>query len=150
MPDSYLDDRIKNISNNVEKTKKFLEEYKGNYIVAKTCDKVAGILAYSVCCDDNYSDYGHLDALYVLKNYQGLGIGKELFKKAILGLKDLGYNKMKLECMTGNSTLNFYKKYLGNVVDNIDYPIKNVGFVKADIIVFDDLDETLRLVNKKR
>ena len=39
-----------------------------------------------------------------------MGIGKELFKIAVEGLIKMGYKKMMLECMTGNDTLNFYKK----------------------------------------
>lgn len=144
LPDDYLDGRVDNISNNVSNIKKFLEDYDGIYMVAKDKEKVVGILAYNA--NDN-DEYGHLDALYVLKDYQGLGIGKELFKQAVVGLKRLGYNKMKLECMTGNSTLSFYKKYLGNVVSIIDYKINGVGFVKADVIVFDNLDEVIKILN---
>ena len=47
---------------------------------------------------------------------------------------------MQLECMEGNDTINFYKKYDGIVESQIDFPIKNVGIVKADIVLFEDLE----------
>lgn len=147
LPDEYLDERIKNVPNKIDSTKSFLTNYLGDYIVAKDGDDVIGILSYTVCNDEKYIDYGYLEAIYVLKKYQGYGIGKELFRKAIIGIKSKGYNKMKLECMVGNPTLGFYKKYLGNVVDTILYHINGVGSVKAYVLVFEDLDEVIKKLN---
>ena len=146
LPDKYLDNRIKNIPNKAEGTKNFLNEFKGKYIVAKDDSKVVGILAFGPAQDEQYKDYGHIGAMYVLKDYQGLGIGKELFKRAVTGLKSMGYFKIQLECMTGNDTINFYKKYNGKIVSQIDYPIRTVGTVKADIVLFEDIDEVISLL----
>ena len=152
LPDDYLNNRINNISNKVEGTKKFLKEFKGTYIVAKDDSKVVGILAFGPAQEEQYKDYGHIEAIYVLKDYQGLGIGKELFKRAVTGLKEMGYSKLQLECMTGNDTINFYKKYTSEIVSQIDYPIKAVGTVKADIVLFKNIDEVISLLSdiKKR
>lgn len=59
----------------------------------------------------------------------------------------MGYNKMKLECMSGNNTINFYKKYGGVVSSQIDYNIKNNGMVKVDIVLFENLDNVLSLLS---
>lgn len=153
LPDDYLNNRITNIPNKTETTKEFLRTYNGTYIVAKDKGKVVGILAFSPAQEEKYQEYGHLEALYVLKQYQGLGIGKELFKKAVVGLKDMGYSKMQLECMCGNNSLNFYQKYSGIVKSQIDYPINHIGTVKADIVLFENLDEVFSLLSdnfKKR
>ena len=146
LPDDYLDDRIKNVKESAIKTKDFVKNYPGEYIVAKDGDNVIGILAYRKSDDDEYKEYGYLEALYVLKKYQGYGIGKELFQKAVIGLKNMGYNKMYLECMTGNNTINFYKKYLGFTHKNSNYSIDKVGKVKVDIIIFDDLDKVINII----
>lgn len=149
LPDEYLDNRIININNKVERTKEFIRTYNGKYIVAKDKDKVIGILAISTPQEEKYKEYGHLEAIYVLKEYHGYGIGKELFKIAVNELKKMGFNKMQLECMEGNDTINFYKKYDGIVESQIDFPIKNVGIVKADIVLFEDLDKVNNLLNQK-
>lgn len=149
LPDEYLDYRVNNVENRIEKTKEFLKNYTGKYIVAKNNDKVIGILCFSDSLDEEYKEYGYLEALYVLKKYQGYGIGKELFKIAVIGLKEMGYSKMKLECMSGNDTINFYKKYSGTIKSQIDYPINHVGTVKADIVLFEDLDNVLELIKEK-
>ena len=66
----------------------------------------------------------------------------ELFKIAIKGLIDMGYNKMYLECLQGNDTINFYKKYGGKVINTVDFPIKDFT-VKADIVEFIDIKELI-------
>lgn len=144
LPDEYLDNRIKNIEESSERTKKFLTNFDGEYIVAKDKDSVIGILAYNV-----KDDIGHIEAIYVLKDYQGYGIGKQLFKIAVKDFVEQNINEMDLACMTGNPTLSFYQKYKGYIVEQIDYPINGVGTVKADIIKFDNLTEILELLNKK-
>lgn len=140
LPKSYLEDRINNINSSVEKTKSFIRNHP-DYLVALVDDKIAGICEYEKSSDNKMLDYGRIGALYVLKKYQGYGIGKELFKRAVNGLINIGYNKMYLECMSGNNTINFYRKYDGKIKETIDFPISNVGNVKADIVIYNDLNE---------
>ena len=138
VPDEYLDYRINDIDNRVESTGEFIENYSGKYMVVKVDDLVVGMCAFRV--DDN-RDSGHLDAMYLLNEYHGYGIGKELFKSAIDWFVDKGLNTMTLECMCGNDTINFYKKYGGEITSTIDYPIKGAGVVKADIVRFENIDK---------
>ena len=65
-------------------------------------------------------------------------------------LKNMGYQKIELECMSENDTINFYKNYTGNISSQIDYPIPGVGTVKADIVLFEIIDEILEFLNNKR
>lgn len=150
LPKKYLEDRINNIDSRVEKTKYFIKNHP-NYLVAIDDDKVIGICEYEKSDDEKRLGYGKVGALYVLEKYQGYGIGKELFKKAINGLIGMGYNKMYLECMSGNDTINFYTKYDGIIEETIDFPISRVGNVKADIVVYNDLKDLYeKLCSSKR
>ena len=49
--------------------------------------------------------------------------------------------------MVGNNTLNFYKKYLGKVSETILYPINESISVKADVVLFEDLNMVLKVIN---
>ena len=60
LPDEYLDNRIININNKVERRKEFIRTYNGKYIGAKDKDKVIGILAISTPQEEKYKEYGHL------------------------------------------------------------------------------------------
>lgn len=62
----------------------------------------------------------------------------------------MGYSKILVECMTGNKTISFYQKYTGYIVSQIDHAIKDLGNVKADIVLFEDIDEILSLLKNKR
>ena len=141
LPQEYLDNRVNNIEVATEKTKNYLSTYTGGYYVAKDNDKVIGIVAF-----ENKDEIGYLGALYLLKQYHGHGIGKHLFTIAVDDLMNIGCTKMELECMEGNNTLEFYKRFGGGVTHQIDFPIKGVGTVKADVLIFDDLYKVKELL----
>lgn len=150
MPDDYLDERINNFKEKSLKTKAFLEKLAeegqlDNYLVCEVDSKIVGICHYYKSSNEKYPDSGVLGALYLLKDYQNFGIGRELFFKAIDGLISMGVNSMYLECLTGNRTIGFYEKYGGKIVENIDYPISDFK-VKADIVFYDDLENTKKLI----
>lgn len=150
MPDEYLDDRINNYEERSLRTKKYLEQLEDDnnldkYLVCEVDGKIVGICQYMKSQNDNYADSGLLGALYVLKKYQGLGIGKELFWLAIKGILEMGHSTMYLECLTGNDAINFYLKYDGQIIENVDYPISDFS-VKADIVYYGDLRKTKRLI----
>lgn len=146
MPKEYLANRIATIKDKVSRAEKYLSET-DNYYVAEKDNQVVGIMQFSISQDERFNNYGKLNAIYLLKKYQGLGIGKELFKIAVNGLINLGYNKMYLECITNNPTMGFYEYYYGNAIEVIDYPIRDFS-VKANIVVFDDLSKTMQKLNR--
>lgn len=152
MPDDYLDDRINNFYERSLNTKKYLEKLENDgdldkYLVCEVDGKIIGICQYLKSQNEKYPNSGLLGALYVLKKYQKLGIGKELFRLATIGLIDLGYNSIYLECLTGNKAINFYTKYSGVLKENIDYPISNFT-VKADIVFYEDINKLKELLEK--
>ncbi|KAA0561246.1 N-acetyltransferase family protein [Rossellomorea aquimaris] len=51
---------------------------------------------------------GELYAIYLLEEYQGKGIGKELFGIAATGLKKRGYNSMWIWVLKENPSKHFY------------------------------------------
>ena len=109
--------------------------------------RVIGILHYKPNQNEKYKDYGYLESIYILTEYHGQGLGKQLFKKAIEGLIAMGYNDMYLECIVGNPTMEFYKKYTGYVIDEIDFPIADFS-VKAHIVLFNDLKKILAMLDE--
>ena len=150
VPEDYLDYKTAHYEDKVEREKELINDINNNYYVARVDNKTVGYVLYGKTNNEKYKDYGYVGALYLLNEYQGYGIGKQLFKIALEGLKEMGYSKMMLECMAGNNTINFYKKYLGEVVDEIDYPLNDGKIiVKADIMLF-DIDKSLEVMYKTR
>lgn len=146
MPIEYLTYRVEHIEERVPKVEKRLEETTTYHVLTEN-DKTIGILHYRPNQNEKYKDYGYLEAIYVLTEYHGKGLGKVLFKKAIEGLIEMGYNDMYLECIVGNPTMEFYKKYTGYVIEEIDFPIADFS-VKAHVVLFNNLKKILTMLEE--
>ena len=135
MPEELIDARIKNIEFSEEKIKERIKE-DGNYIVVKKGNTVVGFVRYGKCDIKDYEEYGEIKALYLLEGFQGNGLGRELFQRAREELNNIGYKKMRINCLKGNPTLNFYiymgGKHIGEFENNIS------GYnITEDIIIYD-------------
>lgn len=145
----YLNDKItkERLEYSTNKTRTLVEST-DKYFVATVDDKVVGFVYYEKSSEEKYKEYGYLEAIYLSEEYKGLGIGKMLFSVAVNGLKNMGYNKFYLHCLTGNKTLGFYEKYTGEVIDTIKYPLRDFD-VDADVVLFNDIDEIISMLNSK-
>ena len=149
VPSYFLDYKLEHIEDKVDEQKQFITDGKNDYYIAEADGKNVGFVCFGECDSDDYKGYGYVLALYLLKDYQGFGIGKNLFKIALEGLKEKGFTKLILECMSGNKTISFYEKYNGKIVDTINYPlIEGKLSVKAEVITF-DIDKALQVLNNK-
>jgi len=54
---------------------------------------------------------GDLTSIYLLEEYQGKGIGKQLMKQLFLQFQKWGYNRVFVEVLEGNKTCYFYEYY---------------------------------------
>ena len=78
----------------------------------------------------------HLQKLYVLPDYQGMHLGKQLFNQAIKAIKELhpAPCQMRLNVNRDNKALAFYEKMGMTKVDEGDFPIGN-GYYMNDYIM---------------
>ena len=78
----------------------------------------------------------HLQKIYVLPSFQGMGLGKLLFEQAIRAIKELHPSpcQMRLNVNRQNKALTFYQKMGMKKVDEGDFPIGN-GFYMNDFIM---------------
>ena len=115
IPDEILENNIKSIEERIPKSANSIRT-KNNVYVAQIDDKVVGIMGYGKSRNEEYNNSGEIYYMYVLKEYQGLGLGKKLFMTGIKELIDQGYDSMVLNVLEGNKTINFYEKYNGKKV----------------------------------
>lgn len=82
-----------------------------------------------------YKDYKQdVGLLYLLKEYQRKGIGRELFNIAYEKIKEKGYNSFFISCNKYNIPAQIFYKKMGGVVDfidddNIDKSLPQVKFI---------------------
>ena len=68
-----------------------------------------------------YKEYNQeIGLLYLLKEYQKNGIGKELFNIAVNKIKNNGYNEFFVCCNKYNTNAQKFYRKMGGVVDDID------------------------------
>lgn len=139
---ALIEKRISGILFRTEKLKEALSR-KNNFIVAVDEDTVVGYVTYGHSRNVEYQTSGEIGALYLLREYQGKGIGKTLFTMAVSKLMDEGYHSMILNCLQGNSTLSFYEKMGGNIVSSQTEVINGHTVINEDVIYYDDLEKIL-------
>ena len=98
----------RNLKNNLQdSSKRFLLKVDNQYV---------GILRIRKTKYKEYSNYGELGALYLVDSAKKKGFGKILFEKAKEELKQMGYQKMIIGCLSKNPANEFYKHLGGKLL----------------------------------
>ena len=126
----YSDDVIDNFDYEKHKNKflKLIDNPDINFYVVESDNKLIGYMTYGLPTRP-FRDYEQeIGLLYLLKEYQRNGIGRELFNIAFNGIKEKGYKEFFISCNKYNvNAQEFYKKMGGEVIyideDNIDKSI---------------------------
>lgn len=139
IPEKILKARVDSINERAEKTREFIETGK-NYLVIESLEtkEIIWMLIYWPSRNGAYPNSGEIIAIYVLPQYQKIGLGKKLFLAWISELINLWYSNMIINVLRWNNTINFYKKYGWEVVwERFDTFGKIT--LHEDIIYFDNL-----------
>ena len=92
-----------------------MEKYHKEYYSKKTLHKLfkdkigfVGVsgditVGYLIALEKSEINQFYINSLYILPEFQGIGIGKQLLKIATQKAKLLGYNKIWLDVMAGNT-----------------------------------------------
>ena len=113
-----------------DSSRRFLLKYNNEYV---------GVLRVRKTKYDNYSQCGELGALYLLDSVKGKGFGKVLFNKAINELKNMGYNKMIIGCLSENPSNDFYKHMGGEFVDTNPLTLPNGQELMENLYYYNEI-----------
>ena len=142
MPDAMLDRRIADIEKSVDMIRNDIIRH-NNYFVAEVENTIIAFTAIcSPCRNPDYSDSGEIGALYCLKGFSRKGIGKALFLTAVQELVNKGHRTMLIDCLKGNSALDFYQHMGGRVVEEKE--VQRIDHSRTEVLVFyDDIEKLL-------
>ena len=115
MPDSVLAGRVDTVPANAQRIKGLIENGKSNYAVAVCDGTVIGFVNWGKSRNEDFTG-GEINAFYLLKGFNGKGIGRKLFDYAVAQLKKDGHKTMIVNCLVGNPSLEIYKHMGGKVV----------------------------------
>ncbi|QKE75677.1 GNAT family N-acetyltransferase [Arthrobacter citreus] len=110
MPDAFLqklsyDQRIGSWTKNITKERHYVfvaENGNGEIIGFADCGKRE---------ENQVDDSGDLTSIYLLEEYQGTGIGKQLMEQLFNQFEKLGFNRVFVEVLEDNKTRFFYEYY---------------------------------------
>ena len=145
MPEKLLQTRIDTIEERAIKVRDSILEGK-KYLVIENIDtkNIVWMSIYWNSRNDKYPDSWEIYAIYVLKDYQKLWLGKKLFFAGIECLIEKWYNDMIINVLDWNPTINFYKKYGGVVVWEWTFQAgKNL--MKEKIMFFENIADILKM-----
>lgn len=151
IPNFLIENRIKNINERIEKMREIIKENWMHLVVEDTeTRKIVWVLSYCPSRNQDYPNLWEIMAIYILKEYQKLWLGKKLFFAWINELIKLWYNDMILNVLKWNDTINFYKKYGGVVVwERFDEIGEKKIKIYEDIIYFKDIESLYLTYNSK-
>ena len=116
----YPDDKLDNydVDKNTEKFKNVILNEDIDLYVVIVKDEIVGYMSCGVPFR-SYEDYEQeIGLLYLLEEYRGLGIGKDLFQLAYELIKNKGYDRFFVSCNKYNiSAINFYLAMGGRIVE---------------------------------
>ena len=134
VPQSELDELENTEELRIKNSYENFDENDNNQFVLEIDNEIVGFVNIGKTEDKEFENCGEIFALYIIGKFKGQGYGKKLFEKAVLELKKLGFNKMLISCLKGNSTNEFYKHMGGIYIKDGIYKRLNL---KENVYYFD-------------
>ncbi|ATP41027.1 GNAT family N-acetyltransferase [Solibacillus sp. R5-41] len=96
----------------------------GVFVAENKEGEIVGFSSGGIERSGNYKGFeGELYAIYILKEYQGNGIGKALVKPIIKEITELGLNSMLVLVLEDNISRLFYESLGGKKIDTVEVEI---------------------------
>ena len=105
----------------VEKCQELARRWPDNVTVAELDGKIVGFTGYGPCRDPGCESWGEVFSIYILREYQGMGIGRKLMDAALEKLAS--FDTIAIWVLQGNDhAFGFYQHY-GFEFDGTTAPI---------------------------
>jgi len=117
LPDTYLSQlSVKNKVINWNWTFKNLKRDEVTFVAINHEEQIVGFCNSGKNRDTDFEYDGEIYAIYLLEEYQGCGIGKQLIKTLIDTFTLKGYSSIIVWVLEGNPSEEFYKKLGGQLI----------------------------------
>lgn len=118
-PQALFDGTLGEVKPTIEKIKRLIEPLleKGSYyLIATENEKLLGWILVGAG-NDQFTDKrnGFIYELFVIKEFRGNGVSKQLMKTAFDHLRKDGYSEVRLSAFAGNPAIKLYEKMGFNI-----------------------------------
>ena len=109
---------------------------KGNYafVAENNEDKIVGFADCGKRENNHTVNSGDLTSLYLLEEYQGQGVGKQLLKQLFFQCEELGFNKVFVEVLQDNKTRYFYEYYGAHLLKS---EMITIGGAELNLLIYE-------------
>lgn len=143
MPKSVFDKKDAGIEESVKKFKKQLQNNEIFGYVAIVDSKIVGVaIARNLTTYEHYKSLGFADlqVLYILPEYQGIGLGSTFFKLVSNEFKNAGITKMLICALEKNANARVvYEKWGGELDETYKKDYETCGETFVDVFYLFDL-----------
>ena len=112
--DDFLDGLYNNEDDRIKNSYDKFDENDNHQFVLEVDKKIVGWM--NVGDSEEGEEYGEIHAIYILSEYKGFGYGRKLVEEGINEIKSMGFKKMIIGCLDGNSSNEFYKHIGGKFI----------------------------------
>ena len=106
------------------------------FIAVSDDQKIVGVISYGPSRKSTYKNFGEIYSLYVLPDWQGLGIGQQLFEKALAQLK-MDFENIYLLVLKNNiPAQKFYQHHDFVKTDNIFEDKSKLGNIEEVMYIY--------------
>ena len=81
------------------------------YVAENNEGKIVGFISGGKRETNKVEDSGDLTAIYILENFQRMGIGKKLIKELFFKFEELGFKTIFVEVLEDNKSRYFYEAF---------------------------------------
>lgn len=118
-------------------------------IVAEINSQIVGYAAAQHPPGNNIENASHLTSIYILKEHQGNGIGKQLLYEMFTYFNRQNISSVYVEILKENATTCFYEKFGAKFVRDFDIQIGGRA-LKESLYLWPSVKETLHLLSNER
>jgi GNAT superfamily N-acetyltransferase len=131
LPEDYLATMPLTFKNRMKSWNQLIDKQpqgRGIWVAENDRHGIVGFSTVELARDEKFKDLGELGAIYLLKHYQGAGVGFSLLRAAFSFLRTAGFTKAYCWVLKDNPTISFYEKSGGKIAD--DVKVDKIGQVE--------------------
>ena len=98
------------------------------YVMQENSGAIGGFVAVGPERGELEDYDGELYAIYLLRQYQGMGYGRRLFEEGVSALREEGFRSMVLWVLEDNASRGFYEHLGGSVVARKMLPVSGAPY----------------------
>ncbi|TKC15313.1 GNAT family N-acetyltransferase [Robertmurraya kyonggiensis] len=115
----------------------------GVYVAETESGEIVGFSSGGKERSGKYTGFvGEIYAIYILKEYQGQGIGRELVKPIAVELKEMGFNSMLVLVLRDNPSRHFYEALGAKYIEEVEVEIGGKWLPEL-VLGWENVEETV-------